>query len=211
MLNADLDLQVLDPSNTVVAASSSFQNSSEVVDFTPSVTGTYTLRVHSFRFDSGTSTFYGLAWNPDAAKQTGPLTGAIALALNSTKTNQTTNRGHSFWESYSAGNNNCNTLLNPETGLEKVYTFTTTHTGTISASLSSIVAFAGVPSNIDIALVKNAGAGNTLNQRVITCGDTSLSAANQPAGKYLLIVDGRQPAGKVASVVKTFSVTLNVT
>jgi hypothetical protein len=200
LLNADLDLSVLNPSNSTVASSSSFQNSAEVVDFVAPTTGTYTIRVHSFRFDAGTNTFLGIAWNTNVNAPLDPLTGVTPIALNTTLNNQTNNRGHSFWDTYSAGNASCNTLLRPETGLEKVYRFTTTRTGKITASLSLITQLPNVSKNVDVILIKQSGAAQTLNQRVITCGDNALTANSQPAGTYLLVVDGRQPSGGTGSV-----------
>jgi hypothetical protein len=43
---ADLDLQVVNSAGTVVAGSYSFDNTHEIVDFTPSTSGSYTLRVN---------------------------------------------------------------------------------------------------------------------------------------------------------------------
>jgi hypothetical protein len=43
--SADLDLYVLNPSGTVIQKSESWDNTYEVVQFTPSVSGTHTLRV----------------------------------------------------------------------------------------------------------------------------------------------------------------------
>jgi hypothetical protein len=48
---ADLDLQIISPSNTVVASSSSWDNTFEIVDFTPSASGVYRIRVVKFRCD----------------------------------------------------------------------------------------------------------------------------------------------------------------
>lgn len=44
-LSADLDLRVIGPGGTTVASSLSFDNPYEIVDFTPSASGAYTLRV----------------------------------------------------------------------------------------------------------------------------------------------------------------------
>lgn len=59
--SADLDLQVVDPSGIVVAGSYSFDNTYEIVDFTPSISGTYKLRVNKFRCDL-TPKWLGWAW-----------------------------------------------------------------------------------------------------------------------------------------------------
>jgi len=55
----DVDMQVLDPSGTVVASSASFDNTYEIVYFTPAATGQYKLRVIRSRWDQQTQL---LAW-----------------------------------------------------------------------------------------------------------------------------------------------------
>jgi hypothetical protein len=203
VLNADLDLSVLNPSGTTVASSASFQNSAEVVDFRPTVTGTYTIRVHNFRFDAGTTTFLGVAWNKNIKDSLTPVTGATNFALNTTKTNQTTDKGKSFWDAYSGTPSTCATFLNPENGLEKVYKVVTSSTGQITASLSSVVAFPGVASDVDAIILKKSGGANTQNTKVVACGDNSAVASGQPAGTYYVVVDGFN--GSVA----TFSLTVS--
>jgi hypothetical protein len=193
LLNADLDLQVFDPNGNLVATAASFQNSAEVVDFTAPVSGTYKIRTHVYRFDAGTNTYLGIAWNGNTVDATTPLTGATAFALNTTKTGQTTDKGHSFWDTYavvSGGNTACNSFLSAETGLEKVYQITTGTTGKISASLSSIAGYPGVASDVDVILLRKSGAANSQNAQVVTCGDSSFSIASRPAGTYYVVVDG---------------------
>jgi len=48
---ADLDMQVISPTGAFVAGSASWDNTNELVDFTPAVSGIYTLRVTKFRCD----------------------------------------------------------------------------------------------------------------------------------------------------------------
>lgn len=62
VLNADLDVAVLNPSNALIASGWSWDNSVEMVEFTASVAGAYTIRVSRYRFDAGTDTYMGLAW-----------------------------------------------------------------------------------------------------------------------------------------------------
>lgn len=47
--SADLDLRVLAPNGQQVAGSASWDNTYEIVDFTPAVTGSFRLRVHRYR------------------------------------------------------------------------------------------------------------------------------------------------------------------
>jgi hypothetical protein len=59
--SADLDLHVVNPSGSIVAISSSWDNTYEIVDFTPSVTGSYQLRVLRYRCDLSPR-WLGWAW-----------------------------------------------------------------------------------------------------------------------------------------------------
>jgi hypothetical protein len=57
--SADLDLQVKNPSGSLVASSSSFDNTYEIVEFTPTVTGYYTIDVAKWRCDLAPN---GIGW-----------------------------------------------------------------------------------------------------------------------------------------------------
>lgn len=59
--SADLDLQVVDPSGTVVTGSYSYDNTYEILDFTPKTAGNYKLRVNKYRCDL-TPKWLGWAW-----------------------------------------------------------------------------------------------------------------------------------------------------
>lgn len=59
--SADLDLQIVDSSGTVVAGSYSYDNTYEIFDFKPSSSGTYKLRVNKYRCDL-TPKWLGWAW-----------------------------------------------------------------------------------------------------------------------------------------------------
>ncbi len=60
--SADLDLQIFGPSNTIVASSYSYDNTYEIVEFTPPVTGTYTIQVDKVRCNL-TPKYLGWAWD----------------------------------------------------------------------------------------------------------------------------------------------------
>jgi hypothetical protein len=60
--SADLDLQIVGPSGNIVASSTSADNTYELVAFTPSVSGTYTMRVIKYRCDL-TPYYLGGAWS----------------------------------------------------------------------------------------------------------------------------------------------------
>jgi Bacterial pre-peptidase C-terminal domain len=205
VLNADLDLYLVNPSGVVVATSSSFQNSAEVIDYKTTTSGTYTIRVNKFRFDAGTNTYLGVAWNLNTVDSRTPLTGVTSFTLNTTKTSQTTDKGRSFWDTYSGPATSCTSFLNTETGLEKVYQITTPSTGKITATLSNIVKFTGVNSDVDVIILKKSGSANSQNTQVVGCGETTAVASNQPAGTYYIVVDGSN--GSVAK----FSLTVNFT
>ncbi|HMO13650.1 MAG TPA: S8 family peptidase [Pirellulaceae bacterium] len=59
--SADVDLQILGPNGQVVIGSYSFDNTYEIVDFVPSVTGNYTIRARKHRMDM-TPGYLGYAW-----------------------------------------------------------------------------------------------------------------------------------------------------
>jgi hypothetical protein len=59
--SADLDLQVVSSSSNLIVSSSSWDNNYELVDFTPSSSGTYKLRVKRYRCDL-TPRWLGWAW-----------------------------------------------------------------------------------------------------------------------------------------------------
>jgi hypothetical protein len=58
---ADLDLHVLSPSGSDIAYSVSYDNTYEIVDFTPSGSGNYTLRIYRFRCNYSPR-YLGWAW-----------------------------------------------------------------------------------------------------------------------------------------------------
>jgi hypothetical protein len=60
--SADLDLRVIDPAGNVVSSSLSWDNTYEIVDFTPAVAGVYRLRVRQFRCSSNPQ-WLGWAWS----------------------------------------------------------------------------------------------------------------------------------------------------
>ena len=62
--SADLDLTVRGPGGTSVASSWSWDNTYEIVEFTPSVSGTYSLTNLKFRCDRGT--YLGWSWRQGA-------------------------------------------------------------------------------------------------------------------------------------------------
>ena len=61
---ADLDLQIIDPAGNVVAASASWDNTYEIVDFLAQTTGNYKIRVLKFRCDDDPK-YLAWAWWQD--------------------------------------------------------------------------------------------------------------------------------------------------
>jgi hypothetical protein len=59
--SADIDMQVFSPSGTPVTGSDSWDNTYEIVDFTPTVSGTYTLKIIKFNCYL-TPKYLGWAW-----------------------------------------------------------------------------------------------------------------------------------------------------
>jgi hypothetical protein len=196
-LNADLDLHLLDSNGVRLATAASMQNSAEVLDYrTSGATRTYTIRIHRTRFDAGTNTYAGVAWNLNATDTFNPLTSAIPVALNSTISGQTTDQGRSYWDSYSGPATQCLSFLRNETGLERVYRVTTTTKGTLTATLSNIAGYGGVNGDIDVIILGRNGTPEAQNGQTVGCGETSAVAAQLPAGDYYVVVDGN--AGSVA-------------
>lgn len=65
--SADIDLQVVDSLGRIVASSSSFDNTTEIVEFDSWTAGTYTVRAINFRCDR--NTFLGWAWDTSSMLQ----------------------------------------------------------------------------------------------------------------------------------------------
>ncbi len=61
-LDADLDLHVFDPAGNLVATGLSWDNSWELVEFTPRQTGDYTVKVRGYSVPNDFSSWFGLAW-----------------------------------------------------------------------------------------------------------------------------------------------------
>ena len=85
VLKMDLDMTVLDPSGAVVASSISVFNPFELVQFTPAVSGNFTVRLTRQRF-LGTSEPYAIAWSTrqDAAVADVSFIGTPTLGANLT-------------------------------------------------------------------------------------------------------------------------------
>jgi hypothetical protein len=212
-LNADLDLVVLDPAGAPVGFSVQRANSAEVVNFTPSVTGTYTIRIQKASFEAGTYTYLGVAWNqntPDARTFEDPSRRAVAIPMNVPTRDQTNDKAPSYWDSYSFDLNlECYFVFEDsralaQTGPERMYRITTTSPGSISAELSNIRAFDGVNSDLDVFILRG-GSGIDQNNLAVGCGDTATTARFQPPGTYYIVVDGF--TGSVA----TFDLTVRFT
>jgi serine protease AprX len=61
-LDADLDLHVFDPDGHLVASGSSWDNSWELVEFTPRRIGEYTVKIRGYSVPEDFSSWYGIAW-----------------------------------------------------------------------------------------------------------------------------------------------------
>jgi hypothetical protein len=62
VLDADLDLWVRDPNNNLVAYSTTWDGSYEFVEFTPTLTGEYTIEIRGYTVPSDFFSYYGVAW-----------------------------------------------------------------------------------------------------------------------------------------------------
>lgn len=59
---ADLDINILNPSGTIVAWSASYDNTYEIVEYTPTASGTYTLQIARNTCDYSGGSWLGWAW-----------------------------------------------------------------------------------------------------------------------------------------------------
>jgi serine protease AprX len=62
VLDADLDLHVFDPDGHLVAWSSTWDSNYEFVEFKPTKTGNYTIKIRGFSVPSSFVSYYGVAW-----------------------------------------------------------------------------------------------------------------------------------------------------
>lgn len=214
VLNADLDLELVDPNGTAVRYSGSVAGSTEVIDYRTTITGTHRVRIVRWRFDANSDTYAGLAWNLSTADALTAATGVTSLTSGVAKTGQTTDRGRSYWDSYAMASGvpdpgsgtgvSCVSFLSNETGLEKLYKVTIPSTGRITATLSAIGSVhPSVGSDVDVVLLRKSGAADAQNSQMLACGETSASASQQPAGTYYIVVDGFN--GSVANYAITAS------
>lgn len=216
VLNADLDLYLIDPSGVLVAGAASVAGSTEVVDYKTTVAGTYKIRIQRYRFDAGTDTYAGLAWNLSTADTLTPATGLTALTLGTPKTGQTTDKGRSYWDNYAMAPGvpdptGCVAFMGAESGLEKLYKVTTSSTGKITATLSAISSVLPYgPNDVDVAILRKTGSAELQNKQMLSCGNVAASASMQPPGTYYIVVDGF--AGSVANytLTATFQAGLSV-
>lgn len=104
VLNMDLDLVILDPSGSVVASSANGANSFEILKFTPSVTGVYTARFVSQRFD-GASEPFAVAWSSryDSAEATIAVIGTPQVGGNVTLEFDAPFRPNAFYQCHVSG------------------------------------------------------------------------------------------------------------
>ena len=61
-LDADLDLWVYSPSNTLIAVSQSWDSSYEFVEFAAPTAGTYKIKIKGYSVPSDLFTYFGVAW-----------------------------------------------------------------------------------------------------------------------------------------------------
>jgi len=193
ILGTDLDLQILNPSGTILASSASINNSEEVVDFTVPTTGNYTFRIHKFGQDPSFSfTYVGTAWTFKSIPSL--CTSAVNVAAGGgTFNNVSTANGGTYIDSYPGVSWN-------ESGREVIYKLTTTATKNIAVSdtNSSLDLFiVSLPSN---CLSTVAG-----NPTVRAFGSNTASYVFAPPGTYYIIADGFN--GAVGTTNLTISVT----
>jgi hypothetical protein len=207
---ADIDLCVRNPSNVIIACSSSFGNTWEMVEFTPTVAGAYDVSLTLFncpgypggsvaeRCSAGAlapswpGTFYGVAWSfreiPDICSPGGsggltvlPSTGVPSLAINNTN-------GWTFFDSYPTSAFN-------QSGREAVFQLTITAPRDLRATDTN--------GSLDLHWVRITSC-STPTITALASGINIAQVNDAPAGTYHLIVDGFN--GAVGSTALTVSV-----
>lgn len=101
VLEMDLDMVILNPSNQTVASSANGFNPFEILKFTPASTGTYTIRLQNQRFD-GTSEPYAVAWSSrqDAAEGQISITGSTSIGSTFTVEWKQRYDGSAFYQAH---------------------------------------------------------------------------------------------------------------
>jgi hypothetical protein len=187
-LGADIDLCVVrNDTNTNVACSVSVQNAWELVEFTAPVTGAYTIRANLFSFEAGwPGTFLGAAWSTRALPS--QCTNVISVpSAGAAYTNISTANGGTYFDAYAGWAFN-------QSGRERVFTI-------------------ALPTTRDLRITDNNAALDVHIVRFSTCSPVSTvmtvlanganvaTVNNAPAGRYFLILDGRDGAvGTAANV-----------
>ena len=190
VLGADLDLQIRNPSNAVIAGSYSVSNAWELVDFTAPVTGLYDVLVNRFSSVANwPGTFLGIAWsiyskpNFTSGYANVPATGG-AFSVN-------TANGGTYFDAYPGVGWN-------ESGRERVYRLQLTTTKDITVTDNN--------GSLDLFVLQFPSASaDPLVPTVKAAGINSASVDNAPAGVYWIVVDGF--GGYVGSTSMTVSVS----
>ena len=105
VLNMDLDIAVLDPQGTSIAQSANTKNAFEILKFTPTVSGMYTVRLIRQRFN-GTSEPFCLAWSDkiDSGEGMISLTGSPKIGSNVTFNLDARYHSNNWFQMYMSGN-----------------------------------------------------------------------------------------------------------
>jgi hypothetical protein len=187
-LGADLDLYVVSPSSTLVATSASISNAWEMVDFTPSVTGTYKVLIRRYSSDaSWPGSYLGMAWGIGTTGSTATATlpdfcaGSKSTSVGSLGTKTITmdaTYGGTYFDSYVGWAPN-------QSGREAVYKVT----------LSTVrdLTFRDDNPNMDLHLVQltNGCSGNPITYNAfLHTANGPTTVQNLPPGTYYLIADG---------------------
>jgi Subtilase family len=175
VMNDDIDLHVLDPSNNLVCGGFSVANAWESCEFTAPVTGNYTFREHLFANPLPYATFIGMAWTirsiPNicsAPARTFPAAGGSFFL--------STINGPTYFDSYAGWGFIQN-------GREQPF-------GYVNAAPHNLT-FADTNANIDLhALQFPSCAAQPIVPNVLANGFNSVTLVNAPAGVYWFVGDG---------------------
>jgi hypothetical protein len=195
-LGADIDLQVRDPSGNLVRSSSSRENAWELVDFTASVAGTYTVTARLFSSEAGwPGTFLGMAHSQQRAAT--PCTanlsvlpiqsGAITVPVD-------TSNSPTFFDSYAG-------WTSAQRGRERFLRITLNSTKDIRVTDTN--------SRMDLHVMGMNCNADPVVPTVHANGAGDAFVNDAPAGTYYIAVDGR--GGATSGYVGTDDVTVSLT
>jgi hypothetical protein len=193
VLNADLDCRVTDPGGGNHYCSNSYDNSAEWLQFTAPGTGTYTIHVSAYRFDPGTDTIFGLAWDRFTSADVPSICAEAPVNTGSFTLNYHTLYGNMFWDGY-------NIIGWNESGREVIRQLNLSQTSQVTATLSNLT------TDLDVFILNGCSNGNA-----VAYGNTQAGPITLAPGTYYIVVDGYAQPPITPPQVGPYTLTVGVT